>query len=104
MKKVLFLSSVLMVCFLFKAYAADPVVSDKTTAVAGGSAQLVEVPNKFCPVSHEEVGKNGMAPNKITYNGKVYNLCCKMCEKDFNKDPQKYVKAIEDQMAETKKI
>ena len=49
--------------------------------------------------NHEEVGKEGMAPFKVTYKGKVYNLCCSMCEKDFNKDPEKYTKMMEEEVA-----
>lgn len=85
MKKVVFWTIVLTTGFLMKAYAAD------TT--------LPEVKSKFCPISHEEVGKDGMAPYKVTYNGKVYDLCCKMCEKDFLKDPAKYSKMMEEQAA-----
>ena len=62
----------------------------------------IEVGNKFCPISHEEVGKNGMQPYKVTYNGKVYNLCCKMCLKDFNQDPEKYFKMLDEEVAKEK--
>ncbi|MEI7998739.1 MAG: YHS domain-containing protein, partial [Candidatus Omnitrophota bacterium] len=86
MKKVVILTAVLTLCLFFKAYGAD-------------SAALVEVPNKVCPISHEEVGKNGMTPFKVTYKGKVYNLCCAMCEKDFLKDPDKYAKLLEEEVA-----
>ncbi len=58
----------------------------------------VEVGNKICPVSHEKIGTEGMESHKITYNGKMYNLCCSMCEKDFNKDPEKYTKLIDEEM------
>ena len=67
--------------------------------IAQAQAQLVEVGNKICPVSHEQVGKNGMMPQKVTYNGKIYNLCCGMCVKDFNKDPEKYAKIAEDEVS-----
>ena len=32
------------------------------------------------------------------YKGKVYNFCCSMCLKDFNKDPEKYVAKVEEMM------
>ncbi|MBF0504740.1 MAG: TRASH domain-containing protein [Candidatus Omnitrophica bacterium] len=35
-------------------------------------------------------------PVKIMYKGKIYNLCCPMCVKDFEKNPEKY-SAIADQ-------
>ena len=69
--------------------------AEESAAVAKAEVAAVEVSNKICPVSHEEVGKEGMAPFKVTHNGKTYNLCCSMCAKDFNKDPEKYVKLIE---------
>jgi YHS domain-containing protein len=88
MKKIVCLGFILMICFLSKVYAAD-----------------IEINNKICPVSHEEVGANGMTPHKVTYKGKIYNLCCSMCDKDFNKDPEKYVKIMEEEVAsETKKM
>ena len=60
---------------------------------------IVEVKNKFCPISHEEIGKGGMTPYKVTYKGKVYSLCCGMCLKDFNKDPEKYSKMLDERVA-----
>jgi YHS domain-containing protein len=87
MKKTVFLALGFSLLILANAYAAD---------------QAVEVPNKICPVSHEEVGKEGMAAHKVTYKGKAYNLCCSMCEKDFNKDPDKYVKMMEEEVAQQK--
>src|ERR1041385_3002038 len=77
-----------------------PAVTESQTADA--ATKPVEVGNKFCPVSKEEVGKEGMAPFKVTYKGKVYNLCCSMCEKDFLKDPEKYSKIMDEEAASQK--
>lgn len=62
--------------------------------------QAVEVGNTICPVSGNKVndGKMGEAV-KYEYNGRIYNLCCKMCVKDFQKDPEKYSKIAEDEVA-----
>lgn len=57
-------------------------------------AGVVNVGNKICPVSNEEVGLMGKAYT-VEYNGKEYNLCCKMCAKDFQKNPEKYSKIAE---------
>ncbi len=62
---------------------------------------LVEVGNKICPVSKEKVGQMGDVV-KYEYNGKIYNLCCPACKKDFVKDPQKFSKIAEDEVAATK--
>ena len=86
MKKAILLSVVLSAGLWMSAYAAD-------------EAKLVEVHNKTCPISHEEVGKGGMTPHMVTYNGKTYRLCCAMCEKDFKKDPEKFVKIMEEEAA-----
>lgn len=64
-------------------------------------AKTVEVGNKICPISGEKIvmGKEG----KVEHNGKTYNLCCQMCEKDFKKDPQKYIDGLnKDEMDESK--
>lgn len=61
--------------------------------------ELVEVGNKICPVSKEDVFEMG-EPFKYEYNGKIYNLCCKMCVKDFQADPEKYSKIAEESVKE----
>jgi YHS domain-containing protein len=58
----------------------------------------VEVGNKICPVSGEKVGEMGEVET-IEHNGKIYNLCCAMCAKDFSKDPDKYAKIADDEVA-----
>ena len=66
-------------------------------AMPPAEAMLAMVDNKFCPVSKEAIdNKDEMV--QVEHNGKMYNLCCKMCMKDFNKDPDKYSKMIDDMM------
>ena len=69
-----------------------------TMTQASDTTKLVEVGNKICPVSGNKVGEMGPAI-KHTYNGKVYNLCCGMCPRKFDKDPAKYAKIAEDEVA-----
>ena len=64
-----------------------------------GELKAVEVGNKICPVSGNKVDEMG-EPFKYEYNGKIYNLCCKMCVKDFKKDPEKYRKIAEEETKE----
>ncbi len=59
------------------------------------SSEAVEVGNKICPVSNEPVDEMG-EPVQYEYKGKIYNFCCKMCVKDFKKNPEKYIKILED--------
>jgi YHS domain-containing protein len=70
-------------------------------AQAPAKAKAVEVGNKLCPISGEKVGQMGDAV-KYEYNGQIYNLCCGMCEKDFQKDPQKYSKIADEEVAGAK--
>lgn len=54
-------------------------------------------PLKTCVVTDEEIGKDpDMKPHVFTYKGQEVKLCCKGCLKDFEKDPAKYTKKIED--------
>jgi len=50
-------------------------------------------PLKICLVSGEELGKMGEA-YRLTYKGQEIKLCCKGCEKDFQKEPEKYLQKI----------
>ena len=69
---------------------------------------LPNIGNKICPVSGDKIpapgekGTMGDEPVKYEYNGKIYNLCCSMCIKDFKKNPEKYSKIAEDEVAEEK--
>lgn len=62
----------------------------------------IEVGNKICPVSGESIEAMG-EPVQVELNGKIYDLCCKMCAKSFKKDPEKYIKIIEENMEEEDK-
>ncbi len=42
-------------------------------------------------------------PFVYNYKGREIKFCCKGCLKDFNKDPQKYIKLIDEAEAKAKK-
>ncbi len=71
--------------------AGKPANVEKIPFPAAGTK--VDVGNKICPISGEKI-KEGKE-FKVEYNGKVYNLCCSMCEKDFKKDPEAAIKKLE---------
>jgi YHS domain-containing protein len=48
-----------------------------------------------CPVSGEKLGEMGK-PMVFVYQGQEVKLCCSGCKKDFDKDPAKYLKKIQD--------
>lgn len=73
-------------------------VEEEQVEVAGeqeGIAEVgpIEVGNKICPVSGEEIKEGEVY--KFEHEGKIYNFCCSMCVKDFKKDPQKYIDILE---------
>lgn len=73
-------------------HGAPPAKSPDAPA-AVGDPQAKPYPLKTCLVSGEELGKMG-EPFRLTYKGQEIKLCCKGCEKDFNKEPEKYLKMI----------
>jgi hypothetical protein len=50
-------------------------------------------PLKTCIISGEKLGSMGKPP-VLVVDGQEIQFCCKSCIKDFNKDPQKYLKEI----------
>jgi YHS domain-containing protein len=76
------------------ALAATALVS---TAKADTSTNAPVKPDKLttCPVSGEKLGEMGK-PYVFTYQGQEVKLCCSGCKKDFDKEPAKYVKKIQD--------
>lgn len=53
-------------------------------------AEPVNVGNKTCPVMGSPV--NGQ--DFVEYKGKRYGLCCAGCKGTFLKDPEKYIKLL----------
>jgi YHS domain-containing protein len=46
-----------------------------------------------CPVSGEKLGEMG-EPYVFVYKGQEVKFCCPACKKDFDKDPERYLKKI----------
>lgn len=60
----------------------------------------LEFNNKLCPVSNEMIKEKAF---KYEYKGVVYNLCCKMCIKDFKRDPENYIQKLKNEREKNKK-
>ncbi len=57
-----------------------------------------------CPVSDEKFESDpDMKPYVFTFSGREIKLCCKSCKKDFDKDPAKYIKKVEEAEKKAKK-
>lgn len=60
------------------------------------SEEGVNMGNKICPVSGEEIDEELKATYE--YEGKVYNFCCASCIDEFKKDPDKYIKKVDEEL------
>jgi len=71
-----------------------------STARADNSTNAPVKPDKLatCPVSGEKLDSMGN-PYVFVYQGQEVKLCCSGCKKDFDKDPAKYLKKIQDAAA-----
>jgi len=66
-------------------------------------SELINVGNAICPVSGEYISDVGEGKGvQIKHEGKIYNVCCKFCAKDFKKDPAKFITIIEHNLADGK--
>ena len=74
------------------------------TPVSDTSTNVVPDLLKTCPVSGDKLGGDMGKPYVIVYKGQEVKFCCPMCKKDFDKDPEKYMKLIRaaDKKADTK--
>jgi YHS domain-containing protein len=52
-------------------------------------------PLSTCVVSGEKLGEMGK-PFVIQHDGREVQFCCASCQKDFKKDPAKYLKKLDD--------
>ena len=52
------------------------------------------MPGNRCVVSGEELGEDGMKPVAFDYQNNKIMFCCGGCQKDFLKDPDKYIAAL----------
>jgi len=64
-----------------------------TAFMAGGLWAADPKPQTTCPVLGGIVDKNVYAD----YQGKRIYFCCKGCDAEFNKDPEKYMKKLQEE-------
>ena len=64
-----------------------------TAFVAGSLWAADPKPQTTCPVLGGNVDKNVYAD----YQGKRIYFCCKGCDAEFNKDPEKYLKKLQEE-------
>ena len=64
-----------------------------TTAVSDTITNATPDLLQTCPVSGDKLGEMGK-PFTFVFKGQEVKLCCKGCKKDFDKNPEKYLKLI----------
>jgi YHS domain-containing protein len=64
-----------------------------TAFVAGGLWAADPKPQTTCPVLAGNLDKNVYAD----YKGKRIYFCCKGCDEEFKKDPEKYMKKLQEE-------
>lgn len=60
------------------------------------ATEATDAGNKICPVSGEKIDEKMKATYE--YKSKIYNFCCSMCIDMFKKDPEKYIKKVEEEL------
>ncbi|MBI2497469.1 MAG: hypothetical protein HYV75_05980 [Opitutae bacterium] len=110
--------STLLLVLVFSAgtplvFAAHDHAADKSAAPSAPDAAWLakakaEYPLKTCVVSEEEIG--GAMGEGVDYvyqqadkPDRLVRFCCKDCRKDFDKEPAKYLKLIDEAAAKAKK-
>jgi hypothetical protein len=77
--------------------------------IAWAAKAKAEYPVTSCPVSNEKLGGDMGQPVDQIYRqegkpDRLIRFCCKDCVKDFNENPAKYLKALDDASASKAKI
>jgi len=85
------------VALLLTSFGAAPL----TGFAADKKEKLKPYTLETCVVSGDKLGEMGK-PFEYEYKGREIKFCCKNCVKDFQKDPAKYVKKIEEGEAKAK--
>jgi YHS domain-containing protein len=91
MKNLKLVAGILLAVLL--ATLSSNVRADDTNSATATAPQPDNL--KTCPVSGDKLGEMGK-PYVFVYQGQEVKLCCPMCKADFDKDPQKYLKKIQD--------
>jgi len=70
----------------------------RVAGVAGQTAakEAVNVGNKICPVTGDKIDEK--TKTTYEYQGKIYNFCCPVCIDEFKKNPDKYIKKVEEEL------
>ncbi|MCX5683776.1 MAG: YHS domain-containing protein [Planctomycetota bacterium] len=68
--------------------------SEPQPGKTGAASGTTEIAQKLCPVTGDPISKDIF----VDYNGRRIYFCCNMCPAEFKKDPEKYIKKMDEQM------
>jgi YHS domain-containing protein len=72
------------------------IAAPASTLAEDKKAAAKPYPLDTCLVSDEKLGADAnMKTFVFTHEGQEIKLCCKSCQKDFKKEPAKYLKKLE---------
>lgn len=83
----------LAITLLFSLSATNVFAQDHKDHKGHKDATTVGKEQTLCPILGGEINKEKKA--FADYKGKRIYFCCPGCDKEFNKDPEKYVKKME---------
>ena len=78
-----------------KTLVAIAIASTTLVSIAAEKSEAKPYTLDKCIVSDEKLGEMGK-PFVFVHEGQEIKLCCKSCQKDFKKDPTKYLKKLAD--------
>ena len=88
-------SSTLLGTVLFSSSLLLLLLLQLAAPTPGLASEAAAYPLKTCVVTDEKLGSMGKA-YVHKHEGQEVQFCCKSCLPKFNKDPQKYLKKVED--------
>jgi hypothetical protein len=60
------------------------------------NAVMKPYPLDYCLVSGDKIGGDMGKPIVTVYHGQEFKFCCKDCPPDFKKNPEKYMKMLDE--------
>ena len=79
-----------------KTLVAIAIASTTLVSIAAEKSEAKPYTLDKCIVSDEKLGGDMGKQFVFVHEGKEIKLCCKSCQKDFTKDPAKYLKKLAD--------
>ncbi len=91
----------IVAALLLPAFCLSPFAGLAAEGEKGKDSKEKPYPLETCVVSGEKLGEMGK-PYAYEYKGREIKFCCKDCVKDFNKEPDKYIKKLDEAEAKAK--